>query len=222
MNHNWDFSSIYQYRHVLWNGLLGTLQLAVIAVLCAMLVGLLISFARISRPLAIRVPAMMFINFFRNIPFIVQLFWFYYAIPVLTGLQANPFMASLYALTLYGGAYFAEIYRAGIQSVETGQWEGARAIGLSQAGAMRYVVLPQAVRRVIPPLTTQVIELIKLTTVASTVSYFEILNAAKLVADQDFRPIESYTTVAFILITLLLIIAFASARLERRLRMATR
>ena len=221
MNHKWDFSSIYLYRNVLWDGFLGTLQLAIIAVACAMLVGLVVALARISRPLALRIPAMLFINFFRNIPFLVQLFWFYYAIPVLTGLQANPFMAALYALTLYGGAYFAEIYRAGIQAVDQGQWEGARAIGLSLGKTLRYVILPQAFRRVIPPLTTQVIELIKLTTVASTIAYAELLYSAKLVADQDLRPIEAYTTVAFILITMMLVISFAAARLERRLARST-
>uniref|UniRef100_UPI0013D338E6 ABC transporter permease subunit n=1 Tax=Acinetobacter baumannii TaxID=470 RepID=UPI0013D338E6 len=74
---------------------------------------------------------------FRNIPFLVQLFWFFYAIPVLTGIQARPFVAAWVALSLYGGAYFGEIYRAGIQSVERGQWEGARAIGLGHLAVMR-------------------------------------------------------------------------------------
>ncbi|WP_163589749.1 ABC transporter permease subunit, partial [Klebsiella pneumoniae] len=86
------------------------------------------------------------------------------------------------------------------QSVERGQWEGARAIGLGHLAVMRYVVLPQALRRMLPPLTSQVIELVKLTTVASTIAYFDLLYAAKLVSDQDLRPLEAYTTVAVILI----------------------
>lgn len=222
MTYQWDFSSIIRYRQVLWDGFLGTLQLGTIAVVCAMIVGLVVGLARISEARVLRIPAIVFINFFRNIPFIVQLFWFYYAVPIVTGFQANAFAAALAALTLYGGAYFAEIYRSGIQSVEKGQWEGASAIGLSRAGVMRYVVLPQAIRRMIPPLTTQIIELAKLTTVASTIAFFELLYAGKLVADQDFRPIEAYTSVALILVTLFLLLSFISARLEDRFSFSSR
>lgn len=175
MTYQWNFSSIVRYRHLLYEGLIGTLQLGAVSLASALLIGILIGLARTSHPRPLRLFAGVYVGFFRNIPFLVQLFWFFYAIPVLTGIQAKPFFASWFALSLYGGAYFGEIYRAGIQSVEKGQWEAARAIGLGYRDLMRDVVLPQAIRRMIPPLTTQAIELVKLTTVASTIAYFELL-----------------------------------------------
>jgi len=141
-----------------------------------------------------------------------------HGIPVLTGVQAKPFVAAWVSLSLYGGAYFGEIYRAGIQSIEKGQWEAARSIGLGCFRLMRYVVMPQAMGRMIPLLTTQAIELIKLTTVASTIAYFELLYSAKLVADQDLRPLEAYTAVAVILTGILLVLTAVAAYFEKRFR----
>lgn len=220
MTYHWNFSSIIQYRQLLYQGLAGTLQLGAISLLSALLIGIVIGLMRTSQPPGVRLVAGIYVGFFRNIPFLVQLFWFFYAIPVLTGIQAKPFFASWIALSLYGGAYFGEIYRAGIQSVERGQWEAARAIGLGYFDVMRDIVLPQAIRRMIPPLTTQAIELVKLTTVASTIAYFELLYSAKLVSDQDLRPLEAYTAAAVILISLLLVLSFVAARVERRLQAA--
>lgn len=220
MTYHWNFNSIIQYRQILYQGLAGTLQLGALSLASALLIGMLIGVLRTSQSAGPRWFAGLYVGFFRNIPFLVQLFWFFYAIPVLTGIQAKPFFASWIALSLYGGAYFGEIYRAGIQSVEKGQWEAARAIGLGSFEVMRSVVLPQAVRRMIPPLTTQAIELVKLTTVASTIAYFELLYSAKLVSDQDLRPLEAYTAVAVILVSILLVLSFIAARLERRLQAA--
>ena len=222
MNYTWDFSSIITYRHILYEGLGGTLLLSIVSVLTAMGIGLLMCLMRTSSSRIARAPATIFVNFFRNIPFIVQLFWLFYALPILTGMQAKPFLAAYIALSLYGGAYFTEIFRAGLQGVEKGQWEAAKAIGLGYASTLNQVIVPQAVRRVLPPLTTQVIELIKLTTVASSISYAELVYAGKLVADQEFRPLEAYTTVAIILILLLCLVAMAGAWLENRLKIEAR
>lgn len=217
MQYNWDFSSIIRYRHILLDGIQGMLMLASTSILTAMAIGFLVAIGRISTSRLLSWPATAFVAFFRNIPYIVQLFWFFYAMPVVTKMQATPFLAAYLSLSLYGGAYFAEIYRAGIRSLDRGQWEGAKAIGLGWGGVMRYVVLPQALRRTIPALTTQTIEMAKLTTVASSIAYFEILYAGKLIADQDLRPIEAYTTVAAILIAMLMVLSWGAAKLETRL-----
>lgn len=222
MHYKWDFSSILQYNNVLIEGLLGTFYLSIASLICAVVFGMALALLRMSRFMAVRAVAAVIVNFFRNIPFIVQMFWFYYAIPILTGFQTKAFPAAFAALSLYCGVYFSEIFRSGIQGIDKGQWEGARAIGLGYGGTLRDVILPQALRRVIPPLTTQVIELVKLTTVASSIAYFELLYAGKLVADQDLRPIEAYTTVAMILIVILLGVAFVGVRLEKKFKIRTR
>lgn len=222
MTYTWDFSSIITYRHLLYQGLGGTLLLSAVSVASAVAIGLVMCLLRTAPSKALSLPATVFVNFFRNIPFIVQLFWLFYAIPVLTGLQAKPFLAAYLALSLYGGAYFTEIFRAGLLGVEKGQWEAAKAIGLGHASTLVRIVVPQAIRRVVPPLTTQVIELIKLTTVASSIAYAELLYAGKLVADQDFRPLEAYTTVAILLILLLSLVSVIGAWFESRLAIETR
>jgi polar amino acid transport system permease protein len=216
--YHWDFSSVLQYRLILLDGLIGTLKLSVAGLVVAIITGVVVGVAGTMSFRPLKWLTIAFVNFFRNIPFIVQLFWFYYTLPVVAGLQASPFSAAVFAIGLYSGAYFAEIVRAGIGSVNKGQWGGARSIGLGYFEAMRHVILPQALRKVIPPLTSQTMEVIKLTTIASTISYAELLYSAKVIADQEFRPIEAYTTVAFLMITLLLLIAFAAARIERYLR----
>jgi polar amino acid transport system permease protein len=133
-------------------------------------------------------------------------------------MQPNAYVAASTAISLYAGAYLAEIFRSGIQSIEKGQWEAGRAIGFGYLALMRWVVLPQAVRNVFPPLTNQVMEIVKTTTVASTIAYGETLYAAKVLSDQEFRPIETYTAVGVFFILLLLLVSAASTLLERRLR----
>src|SRR3712207_5043454 len=133
-------------------------------------------------------------------------------------MQPNAFAAAATAVSLYAGAYMTEIFRSGIQAVERGQWEAARAMGFGYLGQMRHVVLPQALRNIMPPLTSQVMEVVKTTAVASTIAYGEVLYSAKLPSDQEFRPIESYTAVGVFFILLLALVSGASGLLERGLR----
>lgn len=217
MDHEWDFSFLAGQQHFIIQGLLGTLKLAVTCVIAGMILGLVFTTARLSRHAVLRVIGTCYVEFFRNIPVLVQIFWFYFALPIMTGMQPNAYAASSVAVSLYAGAYLTEIFRSGIQSIEKGQWEAARAIGFGYLGIMREVVLPQAVRNVVPPLTSQVMEIIKTTTVASTIAYGEVLYSAKVLSDQEFRPIETYTAVGVFFIVLLAILSALSILLERRL-----
>lgn len=217
MGHEWDFSFLWEQRFFILRGLEGTLRLAVTCVAAGMILGLVFATARLSRFAALRAIGTAYVEFFRNIPVLVQIFWCFFALPILTGMQPNAYVASAVAVSLYAGAYLTEIFRSGIQSIETGQWEAARAIGFGYAGIMRNVVLPQAVRNVVPPLTSQVMEIVKTTTVASTIAYGETLYSAKVLSDQEFRPIETYTAVGIFFIALLAMLSALSILLERRL-----
>lgn len=216
--YRWDFGFLANNYHLFLDGLLGTFQLAVVTFIGAVSIGLVVGAARTSRNFAFSVPASAYVEFFRNIPALVQVFWFYYTLPILTGYQVSSFFAAALALTLYNGAYLAEIFRSGIQSIERGQWEAGKAIGLGYTDQMRFVVLPQAIKRIIPSLTNQSIEIIKLTTVASTISYAETLYYAKLLAEQEFRPLEAYTTAAVLLVTIILVMTYFARRLEAQLK----
>jgi polar amino acid transport system permease protein len=218
MGHEWDFGFLLDQRHFILQGLMGTLRLAVTTVVAGMMLGLVFAAARLSRFGLLRLLGTAYVEFFRNIPVLVQIFWCFFALPILTGMQPNAYVAASTAISLYAGAYLAEIFRSGIQSIEKGQWEAGRAIGFGYLALMRWVVLPQAVRNVFPPLTNQVMEIVKTTTVASTIAYGETLYAAKVLSDQEFRPIETYTAVGVFFILLLLLVSAASTLLERRLR----
>jgi polar amino acid transport system permease protein len=218
--YRWDFSFLEQYYQLFLLGLWGAVKLAALTLVLSLLLGVVVGMMRSSRVTAARLAGTCFVEFFRNIPALVQIFWWFYAIPILTGIQSTAFTASATALTLYSTAYLAEIYRSGIESIERGQWEAGKAIGLGYLQQMRYIVLPQAIRRMIPAFTNQIIEIVKLTTVASTIAYAEVLYYARLLANQQYRPLESYTVAAACLISILLVLSYASAALERRMRRA--
>lgn len=198
-------------------GLLGTARLALTSLVAGTLIGLLCAAAQISGSRALRAVGIGFVELFRNIPVLVQIFWFYFTIPILTGAQPSAFAAAAIGISLYAGAYLAEIFRSGIQAVERTQWDGARAIGFGNAQAMRYVILPQAFRRILPPFTNQVLEIVKTTTVASTIAYADLLYDAKVMSEQEMRPVEAYSAIGGFFIVILLVASAGSSLLERRM-----
>jgi polar amino acid transport system permease protein len=152
--------------------------------------------ARYSNRRLINWPATAFVEVFRNTPVLVQIIWFFFAFPIIAPFEISPLMAATLGISLNTAAFSAEIYRAGIQSIERAQWEGARALGMSYPQLMRRVILPQALKRMLPALTNRAIEVFKMSTLASVVAYVELLQQAKLIASLNFNPIETYTVVA--------------------------
>lgn len=218
MQHTWDFATIAANWQVLWVGIKGTVFIFLVTVTLGLGGGLVVGICRYVRNRAVRWPASTFIEVFRNTPVLVQIIWFYYAFPILTGIDVNPFLAAVLGISLNTMAFSAEIYRAGIQSVEPGQWEAGKAIGMSYAQTLRRIILPVAVKRVLPALTNRGIEVFKMSTLASVVAYVETLNQAKLIADLNFNPIEAYTTVALIFFVILYPVVQGTYVLERMLR----
>ncbi|MBR0642344.1 amino acid ABC transporter permease [Plastoroseomonas hellenica] len=215
--HEWDFAFLIDQRHFILQGLLGTLRLAVVSLVAGTVIGLVGATARLSGSAILRAVGTGYVEFFRNIPVLVQIFWLYFSIPILTGVQPNAYAAAAIATSLYAGAYLTEVFRSGIASIEKGQWDGARAVGFGHGMTMRYVVLPQAFRRVLPAFTNQVLEIVKTTSVASTIAYAELLYSAKLLSEQEFRPIEAYTAVGAAFILVLLPTSAIAGLMERRL-----
>ena len=218
MQHQWDFATILQNWPVLWVGIKGTVFIFLVTVVLGLSGGLLVGICRYARSKWFRWPASAFIEIFRNTPVLVQIIWFYYAFPILTGIEVNPFLAAVLGISLNTMAFSAEIYRAGIQSIEPGQWEAGKAIGMTQSQTMRRVILPVAIKRVLPALTNRGIEVFKMSTLASVVAYVETLNQAKLIADLNFNPIESYTAVAVIFFVILYPVVQGTYVLERMLK----
>ncbi len=218
MGHVWDFSTILQNWPVLWTGLKGTVLIFLITVALGLGGGLIVGVARYAKSRLISWPARTFVEVFRNTPVLVQIIWFFYAFPILTGIETDPFLAAVLGISLNTMAFSAEIYRAGIQSIDRGQWEASKAIGMTYHQTLRRIILPVAIKRVLPALTNRGIEVFKMSTLASIVGYIETLNQAKLIADLNFNPIESYTAVAIIFFVVLYPVVQRTYMLERMLR----
>ncbi|MEJ5989334.1 amino acid ABC transporter permease [Ramlibacter sp. PS3R-8] len=216
----WDFASVFSNTDALLAGAAGTLRIFAICLVAGLSLGLVVGLARYSRRRVFYIPASVFMEFFRNTPVLVQILWFYFAFPMISPFEISPLMAAALGISLNSAAFSAEIYRGGIQSIDNGQWEGARALGMTYAQAMRRVILPQALRRMLPPLTNRGIEIFKMSTLASVVAYVELLQQGKLIASLNYNPIEAYTVVALIFFVLLYPLVQATYALERRLRRA--
>jgi His/Glu/Gln/Arg/opine family amino acid ABC transporter permease subunit len=176
----------------------GTLRLAVPAILLGFLLGVFIGIGRLVRSRWIYFPATLYVEFFRGVPLVMVIFWFWFIIPVLLGKSLPEYSVALAAFVIFEAAYFGEIVRAGIQSVPHGQAEAATATGLTQAQTMGYVILPQALRNMIPSLLTQSIVLLKDTSLASIIGYVDLTKAAQIVNNREIRPFELYLFVAVI------------------------
>jgi arginine/lysine/histidine/glutamine transport system substrate-binding and permease protein len=206
----------------LLKGALVTLQLALISAALGLAAGSLLGISRLSANPAIRWAARAYIDFFRGTPLLVQIFMVYFGIPALfqqfgLDFSLNRFLAAVLALTLNCAAYVAEIVRGGIQSIELGQTEAAQSLGMSPAKTMRFIVFPQALRRMLPPLGNQFIALLKDTSLVAIIGFEELFREGQLIVAENYRPFELYAAVALIYLLLTLLSAQLFNRIEDQL-----
>ncbi|KML67757.1 amino acid ABC transporter permease [Pectobacterium peruviense] len=218
MHYQWDFSLVWDNIPVLLKGLGVTLELWLIAGVLGTALGLFLGILRVFGKRWLSLPARIFVEMFRNTPVLIQLIWFYYAFPVLVGVQFSTFAAAALALTLYSAAYCTEIFRAGLQSIDHGQWEGAKALGMRHTVILRRVVLPQVLRNMLPALSNRMIELAKVTSLASILAVNELMYQGRLLSSTYYRPLEILTVVALLYFVLIWPGSYLAARLERRFR----
>ena len=195
----------------------GTLRLAVPAIILGFILGIFIGLGRLARSRLVSVPATLYVEFFRGVPLVMVIFWFWFIIPLLLGKSLPEFVVALAAFVIFEAAYLGEIVRAGIQSVPRGQVEAATATGLTRALTMRHVVLPQALRNMIPSLVTQFIVLLKDTSLASIIGYVDLTKAAQIVNNREIRPFEIYLFIAVIYWLCSFAMSRYAQHLERRL-----
>lgn len=217
MNYSPDFSVVLDNWPVLARGLWVTIQIWLPSIALGLIGGFLISQARLSSRRWLSIPSLVYVELFRDTPVLIQLIWFFYAFPILIGVQLTPFTAALLGLTLNTTAYSAEIFRGGIKSIHRGQMEGAKAIGMTHAQAIRRVILPQVVKRMLPAFTNRMIEVAKMSSLASVISVHELMYQGRLLSSTYYRPFEILTAVAFIYFVLIYPGTFLAGRLEKRL-----
>ena len=214
----WRWNVLNPYYGNFLEGLVITAQLSGIIIAGALFFGVILGAARYSKRRIFNWPATLYIEMFRNTPILVQIVWFFYAFPVLVGGQIEPFMAAVFGIGLNITAYSAEIFRGGIQSLDRGQWEAGRAIGMSYFQVMRRVILPQAIRRMVPAFANRIIEAVKATSLASTIAVADLMWQGEMLANAIYRPFEVYTAVAVIYFLSIYPLVLGTYGIERWLR----
>lgn len=213
---SFDFSLIWNSLPLLLAGAGVTIEITAIAVGLGFIFGLITSVCRLSGVKILQVIAVCYVNIIRGTPMLVQIFLIYFALPMVIGERINPFVAAVAACSINSGAYVSEIFRAGIQSVDKGQMEAGRSLGLSWIQTMRYVILPQAFKHVIPPLGNEFISMTKETSLVSVIGFEELTRRGQLIIAKTYGSFEIWLTVAAIYLVMTLTIARLVSYLERR------
>lgn len=201
---------------LLLEGYRTTVIVSLLAMLLSLALGILVAGLRTSGVAPLQWLAVGYVEFFRNTPLLIQLYFYFFGLTRL-GVRLSAFEAGVAALGIYTGAYVAEVVRAGILSVDRGQSEAARALGLSNIQTLRFVVLPQAVRTVLPPLGNLGIALVKNSALVGSIALADLLHVADLIQSRTFRTFEVFTAVILFYLSLTLPLAWLVSRLERRL-----
>ena len=217
MSYSFRFTVVTDNLGFLLAGARATILVTIAALLIGMVIGLVVGMARLSKRPYVAGPATAYIEVFRNTPALVQLIWVYYCLPILTGLNMNALISCTIALAVNGSAYLAEIFRGGIQSIDRGQVEAARTLGMSHLQTMRKVVLPQAFRRMIPPFVNESVALLKFSSLVSVLGVADLTYQAQVLSTTTFRPIEIFTFIAIVYFGLCTLLSYSARRLERRL-----
>ena len=212
-----DWTIIVRNWPVLLSGFVNTLKLAVLAIGASFVLGVVAGALRLSRSPYLNYPAVLYIEIIRGVPLIMVIFWFYFLAPILAGRPLDNFTSALIAFIVFEAAYLAEIVRAGIQSVPLGQVQAAISTGLTHPQAMGHVILPQAIRNMIPALVTRFIVLFMDTSLAYIIGYRELTRVARIIAEREFRAFEVYTFIAIVYFVCTYAMSLVAQRLERRL-----
>lgn len=219
---DFDVSIIIHSLPLLLKGAGLTLEITALAVGIGLFLGLLIGMGQISRHRFLRWPAKVYVDVIRGTPLLIQIFIIYFALPNIIGERIDPFVAAVVACSLNSGAYIAEIFRAGIQSISLGQLRAGLSLGLTHGQSMRYIVLPQAFKRIIPPLGNEFIAMLKDSSLVSVIGFEELTRSGQLIIAETYATMEIWTVVAFLYLIMTLTISQIVGYLERRYRFVER
>ena len=213
---NFNFDLIVNSFPLLLLGAVITVKITAMSVALGIVIGLFAGIARICRVKPLRWISAVYVDFFRGTPLLVQIFLFYFAVPVITGQRIDPYVAAVGSCGINSGAYIAEIVRAGIQSIDEGQMEAGRSLGRTLTQTMRYVIVPQAMKRVIPPLGNEFIALLKDSSLVSVIGFEELTRRGQLIIAKTYASLEIWFSVAIIYLAMTLTISRFVAFLEKR------
>lgn len=225
LNYNWQWYRVPKYIFTMVNGkfvsgpllqgVIITLEITVVSLVLSCIIGLVTALLRLSDSFSARALARMYMEFIRNTPLLVQIFFIYFVISPVIGI--GRFTSAVWALSLFEGAYASEIFRAGIVSIHKGQWEAAYSMGLDKLKAYRHVILPQAIRRMLPPLAGQAISLIKDSALVSTIAIYDLTMQGQSIVAETYMVFEIWFTVATIYLAMTATLSMVVSIMEKRL-----
>ena len=222
---NWGWYVVNPYSKSGWinlkflmSGYYFTLLLSFTSIFISIAVGLLVALPGLSKNPWLRNFNRVYVEIVRSVPILVLILWVYYGLPPMTGLEINVFWAGVIALALSDSAFQAEIFRAGIQSIDRGQYEASHSISLNYKDTMRFVILPQAIRRILPALGNQLVYMLKMSSLVSVIGMQELTRKANELVVTEYRPLEIYTILVLEYLVLILIVSAGVRWLERRLK----
>ena len=211
-----DFSIVFKVLPLLLEGAAVTIKITALSVGFGFIIGMIVGVARLAKMSILKWLAMIYIDFIRGTPLLVQIFLIYFALPMITGTRIDPFIAAITACSINSGAYIAEIFRAGIQSIDKGQVEAGRSLGLNWFQTMRYIIMPQAFKRVIPPLGNEFIAMLKDSSLVSVIGFEELTRRGQHIIAKTYSSFEIWMAVAILYLIMTLTISRLVAYLERR------
>ena len=214
MSFNW--SLIVDNLPLLLQGALVTVKITAFSVAAGFIIGMLASIANLSSFKPLRWLVRIYVDVVRGTPMLVQIFLIYFPLPQIIGQRIDPFIAAVTACSLNSGAYMSEIFRAGIQSINKGQMEAGLSLGLSWAQTMRYIVMPQALKAIIPPLGNEFIAMLKDSSLVSVIGFEELMRRGQLIIAKTYASAEIWTAVAIIYLVMTQVISYFIAYLERK------
>ena len=209
-----DFSVVWEYREVLLRGLLATLALTACAAVSGLVCGTILAIASQSNIAPLRWIVIAFVEIWRNTPLLVQLIWIHFALPLVTGINTTALESGVIGITLQAAAYFTEIVRAGIESVPKGQWEAAYSLALPARIRWTRVILPPAIRTMIPPLVNLTISFFKGTAILSILHVSELMTVTNRISNVTFKPVELFSSIAVIYFIVGIVLSKTTLRLE--------
>lgn len=211
-----DLSVIFRNAPFMLGGLILSFELAAITIIAGLVLGIVLASARLSSKSFFYYPATIYINFFRGLPLILVIFWLYFLAPVIVGTSVNEFTSAALAFVVFEAAYFAEIVRSGIQAVPSGQLMAAHSTGLSSLQTARFVVIPQALRNMVPALVTQAVVVFQDTSLGYVIGLREFLRRVNLTDAREARSVELYLFAGLVYFSICSLGSLASQRLEKR------
>lgn len=214
---NIDFSSLLPYIPLFLQGLLVTIIFSILTVIFGLVIGIPVSLLRISPKKYLSIPARAYIEVIRGTPSLLQLFLIAYGIPIAFGINVPIYLAGVLALSINSSAYVAEIIRAGIQAVDKGQLEAARSLGLSYGQAMRKVIIPQAIKNVLPAIGNEFVAIVKESSIVSIIGITDLMRITNIMKSQTFRIFEALMFAAILYFAVTFTVSSLMRKLEKRL-----